>query len=62
MCYGNPTESLEIARKRLTPEQWKKFEADFQHFCAISGLLAEDEFNREALWWAKWAYLCGKGL
>lgn len=62
MCSGNPTKSLELSRARLTPEQWEKFEADFEHFCAYSGLLAEDEFNREALTWAKLAYLCGKGL
>jgi hypothetical protein len=37
MCYGNPTKSLAIARARMTPEQWAKFEADFEHFCAYSG-------------------------
>jgi hypothetical protein len=62
MCAGNPTESLAIARARLTPEQWAKFEADFGHFCDYSGF-NEDPFNRNFGWaWAKWAYLCGKGL
>jgi len=38
MCYAYPTKSLELSRARLTPEQWEKFEADFEHFCAYSGL------------------------
>jgi hypothetical protein len=79
MCYGDPTESLAIARARLTHEQWEKFEADFGHFCAYSGLTVrnmdrsiepdltlEKAINRAgdplAMAWAKWAYLCGKGL
>jgi hypothetical protein len=63
MCYGNPTKSLEIARERMTAEQWEKFEADFEHFCAYSGL-ERDDWNADhgVIDWAKWAYLKGKGL
>jgi hypothetical protein len=63
MCYSDPTKSLDLARARLTPEQWKQFESDFQHFCDYSGL---NVFNPNIpdgkVAWAKWAYLCGKGL
>lgn len=66
MCYGNPTESLDIARRRMGPEKWAKFEADFQHFCDYSGLKrpTPEMLGRYHLTfeWAKWAYLCGKGL
>lgn len=75
MCYGQPTEMLELSRARLTAEQWEKFEADFQHFCAYSGLQGacegetrtDDERSQTrakalAFTWAKWAYLCGNGL
>lgn len=64
MCSGNPTKSLELSRARLTPEQWEKFEADFEHFCAYSGLEILNWIQEEASVydWAKWAYLCGKGL
>lgn len=67
MCSGNPTEMLDLARARLTPEQWAKFEADFEHFCAYSGLLTHlrpesVEADHLTVEWAKWAYLCGKGL
>jgi hypothetical protein len=60
MCSGNPTKSLELSRARLTPEQWEKFEADFEHCCAHSGLKANP--LRPEYHWAKWFYLCGKGL
>jgi hypothetical protein len=47
----------------MSSEQWAKFEADFEHFCSYSGL---DIFNPSIadgkVAWAKWAYLCGKGL
>jgi Asp-tRNA(Asn)/Glu-tRNA(Gln) amidotransferase C subunit len=67
MCYADPKKSLELSRARLTPEQWEKFEADFEHFCAYSGILMNlrpesvqaDHLTFE---WARWAYLCGKGL
>lgn len=66
MCYGDPTKSLDLSRSRLTPEQWEKFEADFRHFCDYSGL---NEMQLGGSWdyaiardWAKFAYLCGKGL
>jgi hypothetical protein len=63
MCSGNPTEMLDLARARLTPEQWAKFEADFKHHCDYSGL---DVFNPNLpdgkVAWSKWSYLCGKGL
>jgi hypothetical protein len=62
MCYGDPTKSLELARERTSPEQWAKFEADFEHFCAYSGLLASLDTDHHTFDWAKWAYLCGKGI
>lgn len=55
MCYSNPAKSLEIARSRLTPEQWAKFEREFDDFCVVQGLP-----DKWAYWstydWAKWAY------
>jgi hypothetical protein len=61
MSYGSPTKMLEIARARMTPEQWEKFEADFEHFCAYSGLnpmaLGGHHEHDIAFIWAKWAYL-----
>jgi hypothetical protein len=66
MCYANPAESLAIARARLTPEQWAKFEADFEHHCDYSGLSdgsnSAKGIRDDVFAWAKWAYLCGKGL
>ncbi|MBB5509580.1 hypothetical protein [Paraburkholderia atlantica] len=67
MCYADPSKMLELARARLTPEQWEKFEADFEHFCAYSGLLTHllpesDDRDHLTVDWAKWALLCGKGL
>jgi hypothetical protein len=64
MCYADPTKSLELSRARLTPEQWEKFEADFEHCCDHSGLNRNDwELEvRGVIDWAKWFYLCGKGL
>lgn len=61
MCYANPTKSLELARERLTPEAWAKFEADFEHFCAYSGL--DRKMVAVGVYaWAKWAYFKGAGL
>jgi hypothetical protein len=58
MSYGNPTKSLAIARSRMTPEQWQKFEADFEHFCVISGLESDGyPVSSETVEWARWAYL-----
>ena len=65
MCSGNPTKSLELSRARLTPEQWEKFEADFEHCCDHSGLHAKTLIgvgSGSTVDWAKWFYLCGKGL
>lgn len=67
ICYSNPAKSLEIARSRLTPEQWNKFEEDFDHFCAYSGfpmpmgksISAPEELVQYE--WAKWAYFQGRG-
>lgn len=59
MCYGSPTKSLEIARSRLTPEQWQHFEREFKVFCDIHGLP-----NKWAYWptydWARWAFFQGR--
>jgi len=65
MCWGDPTKSLEIARERMTAEQWEKFERQFDDFCAINGL--EDRRDkkgrpRSRQAWAKWAFLCGRKL
>jgi hypothetical protein len=55
---------LEIARARMTSEQWQKFEADFEHFCAYSGLnpmaLGGHHEHDIAFSWAKWAYLSAR--
>jgi hypothetical protein len=64
MSYGNPTKMLAIARERMTPEQWAKFEADFEHFCAYCGLnpmaLGGHHEHDIAFSWAKWAYLSAR--
>jgi hypothetical protein len=64
MSYGSPTKMLEIARARMTPEQWEKFEADFEHFCAYSGLADGADPKRgirdEVFIWARWAYLSAR--
>jgi hypothetical protein len=63
MSYGSPTKMLEIARARMTPEQWSKFEADFEHFCMVSGLPAPSPTDNSSYWsfsWAKWAYLSAR--
>ena len=65
MCNGNPSEMLELSRARLTPEQWEKFEADFEHFCDYSGMHVKTLIgvgSGSMVDWAKWAYLCGKEL
>jgi len=66
VCAGNPTELLAHAMEasKLTPEQRQKFEHDFAHFCAYSGLDVDDwDWQvRGVIDWAKWAYYCGKGL
>lgn len=65
MCYANPAKSLTLTREGMTPEAWAKFETDFEHFCAYSGLTVEVvgfSFDSPLHDWAKWAYLCGKGL
>jgi hypothetical protein len=66
MCYGNPTKSLELAQARMTPEAWARFEADFEHFVAYSGLgdagcFAGQEPHLLSYAWAKWAFLQGAG-
>jgi hypothetical protein len=64
MCYANPTKSLELNRARMTPEAWAKFEADFEHFCAYSGLVETRPYGHQfsVMDWAKWAYFAGQGL
>ena len=64
MCYGNPAKSLEIARSRLTPEQWQRFEREFDDFCVVQGL---NEMQLGGSWdyaiardWAKLALFCGR--
>jgi hypothetical protein len=57
MCYSNPAKSLEIARSRLTPEQWAKFEREFNDFCVVQGFNAPHTRAEE---WAKWAFFCAK--
>lgn len=68
MCYGNAAKSLEIARSRLSPEQWAKFEREFEDFCAYSGLMidttstpANRADSMRQFDWAKWAFFQGRG-
>jgi hypothetical protein len=56
MTYGNPAKSLEIARSRLTPEQWQRFERKFDDFCVVQGL----KYNGLVLDWARWAFFQGR--
>lgn len=60
MCYGMPAKSLEIARARLTPEAWAKFEREFDDFCVVQGLLEALDADHHAYDWAKWAFFCAK--
>jgi hypothetical protein len=67
MCYANPTKSLELARARMTPEAWEKFENDFEHFTHYSGLLMHlrpevNETDHLTCEWAKWSFFKGQGL
>jgi hypothetical protein len=64
MCYANPAKSLELAKARMTPEAWEKFEANFGHFCAYSGLEIVNWMQDEVQLydWAKWAFFKGTGL
>jgi hypothetical protein len=61
MCFGNPAKSLSIARSRLTPEQWSRFEREFNDFCVVQGLP-----DKWAYWptydWAKWAFFQGRAI
>lgn len=56
MTYGNPAKSLALARERLTPEQWQRFEREFDDFCVVQGL----EYNGLVLDWARWAFFQGR--
>ena len=58
MCYSNPAKSLALAEADRTPEQWAKFEADFEHFRAYSGLQTNLVTPGEYTW-AKWAFFSG---
>lgn len=63
ICYSNPAKSLEIARARLTPEQWAKFEREFDDFCVVQGLEAPPVYNSRSKQmhdWAKWAFFQGR--
>jgi hypothetical protein len=56
MSYGDPFLSIENARAAMTPEQWYRFEAEFEHFkvqkgCEI-GIVSRSEQA-----WARWAAL-----
>jgi hypothetical protein len=66
MCAGNPTELLASAMEasKLTPEQRQKFEDDFAHFCAYSGIDYPEPTPIGLMYraWAKWAYWCGQRL
>ena len=61
MCYSNPAKSLQIARERMTAEQWTRFEREFDDFCVVQGLP-----DKWAYWptydWAKWAFFQGRQL
>lgn len=65
MCFANPAKSLELARSRLTPEQWARFEREFNDFCTIQGYDREQwgwEPYSEMSSWVKWAVFCGRGI
>lgn len=57
MCYGNAAKSLEIARSRLTPEQWAKFEREFDDFCVVQGFTWANWYVHD---WVKWAFFQGR--
>lgn len=75
MCYGSPANSLEIARSRLTPEQWSRFEREFDDFCVVQGFpaacegetrteaeRAQTQANALAYHWARWAFFQGRQM
>jgi len=62
MYYSDPAKSLQIARERMTAEQWARFERDFSVFCDIHGLPSENRSmaERDMHRWAKWAFFQGR--
>lgn len=65
MCYGSPAKSLEIARSRLRPEQWDRFEREFNDFCVVQGLVRaydgeHDDDLEDRYDWARWAFFQGR--
>jgi hypothetical protein len=60
MCYSDPRKSLALARERLTPEQWAKFEREFDDFCVVQGLADARGVGVAAFDWAKWAFYCAR--
>jgi hypothetical protein len=59
MCYGDPKALLEAALDAF-PLHRERFEADFEHFCAYSGLLKPNDqslsLERLCHDWARWAF------
>lgn len=63
MCYGWPAKSLDQAKQRLTPEQWARFEREFDDFCVVQGLPAPSPLDIPSCWafqWARWAFFQGR--
>lgn len=60
MCYGNPTKSLAIARSRMTPEAWSRFEREFEDWCITSGLEGWMYQGSDARAWMKWAFFSAR--
>lgn len=56
MCFGDPSKSIQLARERMTAEQWARFEREFDDFCVVQGL----KYNGLVLDWAKWAFFCAR--
>lgn len=61
MCFANPAKSLELARSRLTPEQWSRFEREFDDFCVVQGMVDEDITSSVGAW-AKLAFFQGRKM
>jgi hypothetical protein len=60
MCFGDPTKSLAIARERTTPEQWAKFQREFEDFTITSGYpdLTLDDLPWHE--WVRWAFFSAR--
>lgn len=58
MCYGLPAKSIDQAKQRLTPEQWARFEREYDDFCVIHGMPRNPGWS--IFLWAKLAFFQGR--